>query len=306
VLLANGVVADDDSSVAGRSEYRYYCYQCHGYSGDANTLASSYLNPKPRDFTANTAESLSEERMLDAVRNGRPGTAMASFATVLTDEEILDVVGYIRDSLMSGSAVNEKYHSVENGWIDHDRFAAAFPFIEGTVGVDTPWEDLDARQRYGKELYISACISCHDQANSAAGDTVWELRAVSFPRRHFSHRADPGEIVSGASPYAVHDIPVFPEGMSEQQSSGMRLYLDNCAFCHAADGTGRNWIGSFLDPRPRNFTDPGFTLTATPVALRERIKRGIPGTSMPAWKAVLRDDEIDDIIAYMQVAFGVR
>jgi len=306
VLLSNSVVADDDLSVAGRSIYRYYCYQCHGYSGDAITLASNYLNPKPRDFTAYTAELLPEERMLDAVRNGRPGTAMVSFTTLLTEAEILDVVGYIMDSFMSGSPVREKYHSVENGWIDHERYAAAFPFIEGTVAIDAPWEDLDAYQRYGKQLYLSACISCHDQANSADGDTIWELRAVSYPRKHFSHRADPEEIVSGASPYAIHDIPVVPERMSEQQSRGMRLYQDNCAFCHAADGTGRNWIGSFLEPRPRNFTDSGFALMATPVALRELIKGGIPGTSMPAWKAVLSDDEIDEIIAYMQAAFGVK
>jgi len=306
IWSAGPVAADPADSVPGKAAYRYYCYQCHGYSGDANTLASSYLNPKPRDFTLHTDESLPTERMIDAVRNGRPGTAMVSFSSVLDKKEILAVVGYIRDSFMSGTPVIEKYHSIENGWINHERYAAAFPFVQGTVSIDTSGEELDANQRYGMQLYLSACISCHDRANSSDGGIVWELRAVSYPRKHFSHKGHPQDVVSGASPYAIHDIPVTPESVSEQQSRGMRLYQDNCAFCHAADGTGRNWIGSFLQPRPRDFTDSGFALMATPLALREQIKGGIPGTSMPAWKAVLSDDEIDEIIAYMQAAFGVK
>ena len=60
----------------GKEIYRFYCYQCHAYSGNARTLSSTYLDPPPRDFTAETHSSLPEERMLDAVSNGRAGTAM--------------------------------------------------------------------------------------------------------------------------------------------------------------------------------------------------------------------------------------
>jgi cytochrome c oxidase cbb3-type subunit 3 len=300
--LANDA-ADD---VPGKATYRYYCYQCHGYSGDANTLATSYLDPAPRDFTAHTDETLPTKRMIDAIRNGRDGTAMVQFSTVLTDEQISDVVDYIRNSFMTGEPLIEKYHSVENGWVNHERYASAFPYIQGTIAIDVPWEELDADQQRGKQLYESSCVSCHDQANSGSGETVWELRAVSYPRKHFSHKADPPDFVSGASPYAMHDIPTTLDNMSQQQSRGMRLYQDNCAFCHAADGTGRNWIGSFLEPRPRDFTAADFTLLTTPLALRELIKGGIPASSMPAWRAVLADRQIDDIIAYMQAAFAAQ
>jgi mono/diheme cytochrome c family protein len=34
---------------AGEAIYRFYCYQCHGYAGDAQTLASASLSPPPRD-----------------------------------------------------------------------------------------------------------------------------------------------------------------------------------------------------------------------------------------------------------------
>ena len=290
----------------GRAIYRFYCYQCHAYSGDARTLSSTYLDPQPRNFTAETRDSLPISRMLDAVQHGRSGTAMVSFDSVLTAEEIEDVVSYIRNELLGNPNSAERYHSPENGWENHDRYRAAFPFVEGEIRLNAPLDELSAEQRAGRMLYESACVSCHDQPNSGSGQVTWETRAVSFPRRHYSHLESPLDVVSGASPYARHEIPVVPEIMTEQQSRGMTLYQKNCAFCHAADGTGQNWIGSFLDPKPRDFSAADFTLHVSPDAFREVVKTGIPNSSMPAWKHVLSDDEIDAIVAYIRLAFGSR
>jgi cytochrome c oxidase cbb3-type subunit III len=52
----------------GRAIYNYRCYFCHGYSGDAKTLAASYLEPRPRDFRAASLEQLPRERIARAVR----------------------------------------------------------------------------------------------------------------------------------------------------------------------------------------------------------------------------------------------
>lgn len=288
----------------GKSIYRFYCYQCHAYSGNARTLSSTYLVPQPRDFTAETHESLPLERMLDAVRNGRPGTAMVRFDSVLTDRQIEMVVGYVRDELVGNPDSGEKYHSPENGWDDHEQYRAAFPYVEGTIPLSTPPAELTEGQRAGRRLYESACVSCHDQPNSGGSQVTWEPRAVSYPREHYSHRAAPLDIVSSASPYARHDIPVVPENMTQQQSQGMQLYQDNCAFCHAPNGTARNWIGSFLEPRPRDFTSPDFALHEAPAAFRDIVKYGIPDSSMPAWRHVLTDEEIDAIVSYIALAFG--
>jgi cytochrome c oxidase cbb3-type subunit 3 len=206
---------------------------------------------------------------------------------------------------MSTDREQARYHSEENGWINHERYAAAFPFVEGTIGIDTPWESLTTAQRQGRMLYESACVSCHDQPNSGGNDgPPWELRAVSYPRRHFSHRENNADLISTASPYAVHDVAPDSSGFSDLALAGRSLYEENCAFCHAADGTGQNWIGSFLEPRPRDFTDPEFRLIHDTAALEQRILVGIPGTSMPAWRDVLAAAEIDAIIAYVREAFA--
>ena len=288
----------------GKSIYRFYCYQCHAYAGNARTLSSTYLEPQPRDFTAETHESLPRERMLEAVRNGRPGTAMVNFDSVLTAAQIEMVVDYIRNELLGNPDSAEKYHSPENGWENHDQYRAAYPFVEGEIPLSTPLAELSEEQRKGRMLYEGACVSCHDQPHATGSRVTWEPRAVSYPRDHYSHRAPPLDIVSGASPYARHDVPVVPDNMTEQQSLGMQLYQDNCAFCHAPDGTAKNWIGSFLEPRPRDFTSPDFALHKAPEAFRQIVRQGIPNTSMPAWRHVLTDEEIDAIVSYITLAFG--
>jgi cytochrome c oxidase cbb3-type subunit 3 len=304
-LLATAGSAQAEPDADGEAIYRFYCYQCHGYAGDAATLARANLSPPPRDFTSVRREELPLERIVHTVLNGREGTAMVSFASVLDEHEARAVAEYIHRSFMSEHRIEARYHSPENGWTEHARYAAAFPFIDGRIPLDTPWESLDDEQRRGRRLYESACVSCHDQPNSGAdGEPEWELRAVSYPRDHFSHRESNHDLISGASPYAQHDIPPDASGLSAQALAGRPLYQDNCAFCHAADGTGRNWIGSFLEPRPRDFTDPEFRLLDDPNALQQRIRHGIPGTSMPAWKDVLSADDIDAVIAYIRESFS--
>ena len=303
-LLIHAGAAQADTAADGEAVYRYYCYQCHGYAGNAQTLASANLAPQPRDFTSVTQDDLPVERIVETVLNGREGTAMVSFASVLDEDEARAVALYIHESFMAADRIDARYHSPENGWTDHERYAAAFPFIDGSLPLSTPWESLTESQQRGRRLYDSACVSCHDQPNTGTGDEPeWELRAVSYPRDHFSHRDPNPDLVSGASPYAQHDIPPEPDGLSATALAGRPLYQDNCAFCHAADGTGRNWIGSFLEPRPRDFTDPDFRLARDAGALEQRILHGIPGTSMPAWKSVLTDDEITAVIAYIQETF---
>ena len=294
-----------DAPQPGEAIYRYYCYQCHGYAGDARTLASRNLSPPPRDFTSVTPGELPLERMRQSILEGRPGTGMVSFASVLTPAEATAVAEYVQRSFMGEDRLRARYHSPENGWIDHARYADAFPFVEGGIARDVPWEDLSREQRRGRQLYESACITCHDQPNAGSGDElVFEKRAVSYPRRHFSHRDATPDLVSAASPYARHDIAPDPAALTESALRGRSLYEENCAFCHASDGTGRNWIGSFLDPRPRDFTDPEFGMIRNAAALEQRILAGIPGTSMPAWRKVLDDAEVDAIVAYLQQAFA--
>jgi cytochrome c oxidase cbb3-type subunit 3 len=294
---------------AGRKIYNFRCYFCHGYSGDAKTLAATYLAPKPRDFTRDDEKSISRQQMTEAVRDGKPGTAMKGFKGILSDADIGLVVDFVREEFIRSKAPNTRYHTAANGWPDHERNRLAFPFATGTIPLDRPWEQLKADEQRGKRLFLSTCISCHDHARTENPGPAWGGRPLSYPRNHF----DPGDYssapptkvdaITSASPYKLHDVVPEVAGLSPVEKRGEKLYQANCAFCHAATGTGRNWIGSFMEPHPRDLTDPAFMRSMTRERLAQTIREGLPNTSMPAWKSVLQPDEVDAIVAYVSRAF---
>jgi cytochrome c oxidase cbb3-type subunit 3 len=296
-------LAESDHEL-GRSIYNFRCYFCHGYSGNAQTLASTYLNPTPRDFASTAPSQLSRERMLEVIKNGTTGTAMRGFDGILKANEIAAVADFVRNEFMVAKATNTHYHTLENGWPDHQRYVTAFPFATGSLAIDTPPEQLTPDQQAGRKLYMSSCVSCHDRSKVNATGAPWESRPLSYPRNGFV----PGDTenldtVSGASPYRVHDKAPAIQNMSKLELRGEKLFQENCAFCHAADGTGRNWIGSFLEPHPRDLTSNAFMSSQTPKSLAKVIRDGLPDTSMPAWKSVLTETDIQAVIAYIARAF---
>lgn len=287
----------------GRAIYNYRCYFCHGYSGDAKTLAATYLTPPPASFKAAEREKYPPSRVIEALRHGRPGTAMKSFQGILSDAEIEAVAHFVVDEFVVRKAENTRYHTRENGWPEHDRYAQAFPFARGEIPLSQPWESLSPEQTAGKRLYLASCVTCHDRGAPGVDEVTWDSRAVSYPRNNFSYTAPPVDAMSSASPFALHDIPPKLTKASAVEKKGERLFQKNCAFCHGADGSGQNWIGKFMEPHPRNLRDPAFMNFATRESIAHAIREGLPNTSMPAWKSVLSEGEIQAVVAYINRAF---
>ena len=304
--LVEAAVADGSSPhEQGRRIYNFRCYYCHGYSGDAKTLASTYMQPGPRDFTAPGAKRLSRQQMIDAVTRGRPGTAMQGFRNTLTAPEIALVVDFVRREFIRNGAGNTRYHTVENGWEGHERYRIAFPFATGELALDTPWDSLSPQQRQGKRLFLRSCISCHDRARVRDDGVVWDPQAVSYPRFDF----EPGDYlrspdsISGASAFSKHDVMRRVPSLNGSEKMGEQLFQDNCAFCHGADGSGKNWIGTFLEPHAGDLTSDELMSGMTRERLRRTIESGVVGTSMPAWRHVLTAEQIEAVISYIERVF---
>lgn len=322
----------------GRAVWNYRCYFCHGYSGDAKTLATTYLDPKPRDFRATSPQEMPHDRVMAAVRNGVPNTAMKGFTGILNDQEMQAVSEFVRYEFMVKKNENTRYHTKENGWPDHERHSLAFPFARGELAIDTPWDKLTPEQQQGMRLFRSACITCHDHGKVNDPGKVWESRPVSFPRDAYCtscHQDVPRSEPQGvghpqqrpathtfaqrdgsvplspptrpeaqvAANYVIHDTPPVLVNASAREQQGEQLFQKNCAFCHAGDGTSKGWIGSFLEPHPRDLTDAQQMKGMTRDRLVRSIREGLPGTSMPAWKSVMGAGEIDALAAYIAKAF---
>ena len=157
---------------AGRPIYNFRCYFCHGYSGNARTLAASMIEPAPRDFTR--ARDLDERRVLTALRKGVPGTAMASFAGTLSPRDMELVARFVVAEFVQAQRPNTHYHTAANGWPRHERYASAFPFATGEIPLDRPDASLSKPEREGRALFMSACISCHDHARVLETGAPWQ------------------------------------------------------------------------------------------------------------------------------------
>lgn len=302
--LQASATSSRDLVTEGRLIYNFRCYFCHGYSGNARTVAASFLTPPPADFTSASEASLSEARIVATLKNGRPGTAMKSFASVLSDDEITAVARFVFDEFVVRKAANTRYHTAENGWPDHERYRPAFPFATGAISLNQAWETLSPEQARGKRLFLDTCITCHDRGASTDQEMVWEARPLSYPRNNFSYSAPQKvDATTSASPYALHDIPPKLKRLTHSERKGERLFQSNCAFCHAADGTGKNWIGSFLEPHPRNLRDTEVMSRITRQRFVDVVREGLPNTSMPAWKSVLSSRDIDAVADYVNRAF---
>lgn len=284
---------------SGRKVYNFRCYFCHGYSGDAKTVAAQQLDPPPRNFVQSPGLTL--EKILSTLEHGVAGTGMKSFKKVISEQERRDVAVFVLEEFVRRGAPNTAYHTVENGWPDHHaKYAPAYPFVTGSASLDTPLAKLDQTGRVGRALFVEACITCHEPRNTA-NPTI-----EAYPLSHMGTVVrDPRQVdaISRASTYAIHDVPPAIEGLSEAEAKGKAIYDQNCAFCHAADGTAKNWIGSFLQPHPRNFTDVTQITGLDRAKIEKAVRRGLPNTSMPAWGAVLSDAEIAAVIAYVERAF---
>lgn len=303
-VLPTTAVAAPAVGSDGRAIYNFRCYFCHGYSGNAKTVAASFLSPPPADFTQASATSLPEAKILATLQDGRAGTAMKSFASVLSDDELHAVAHFVFNEFVVRKAVNTRYHTVENGWPNHDRYRIAFPFATGEIPLSQSWETLSPEQASGKRLFLASCVTCHDRGAPESKDVTWEPRPLSYPRNNFSYSAPQKvDATTSASPYALHDIPPKLKRLSKSERKGERLFQANCAFCHAADGTGKNWIGSFLEPHPRNLRDADFMSRITRQHFVAAVGDGLPNTSMPAWKSVLSTPEIEALADYVSRAF---
>lgn len=101
-FTVTGQAADTQTqqTANGATLWRNNCATCHGANGRgvaAMREAGNFI-----DFTSIAAEvSIDRPKMLIAVRDGKPGTAMMGFRDKLSYEEIIAVVDYARETFMA-------------------------------------------------------------------------------------------------------------------------------------------------------------------------------------------------------------
>jgi mono/diheme cytochrome c family protein len=103
IVIDNPVPADDASVARGEAIYTANCLVCHGPGGQGNGPGAAGLQPPPADFTIPHSRAHLDADFFYWIENGIFGSAMPAFGEELGEDEIWDVINYIRVAFQSGT-----------------------------------------------------------------------------------------------------------------------------------------------------------------------------------------------------------
>jgi mono/diheme cytochrome c family protein len=164
----------------GKELFAVQCLACHGPEGKGNGPAAGALNPPPRNFTATTGWKNGRKlsMVMKTLKEGVPGSAMASFATLPTDDrwalahfvlslnptppekdtpEDFKKVGI--DTAGGGGEAEAKVIPIE---LAMERMAVKeAPGSETHLYREGDASATNAEENAGARIYAAQCVHCH-------------------------------------------------------------------------------------------------------------------------------------------------
>lgn len=93
---SNPIKMTSASVATGQSLFAQNCVPCHGQNGFGDGPLAATLNPPPADFHARHLDDHTDLQLFLWIQNGIPGTAMPSFKSKLTNDEIWNLINFVR------------------------------------------------------------------------------------------------------------------------------------------------------------------------------------------------------------------
>jgi mono/diheme cytochrome c family protein len=84
-----------DSATDGAVNFKTYCEACHGATGLGDGPAGTALDPRPANLPA-VAAQVGDDYLFWRISEGKDGTSMVGWMGVLSEEQIWQIVAYIR------------------------------------------------------------------------------------------------------------------------------------------------------------------------------------------------------------------
>ncbi len=317
--------------IDAESLYADYCSVCHGDKGDGESHAKQGMIPPPRDFTSPASSvELTRPRIINAIRNGVPGSAMSSWKSRLNDAQMEVLADLLQSRFMlpgaaasatAGGKIYAAYCSVCHG--DNGQGA-----LWATAGL-SPKPANFASRKFQSMMTRDHMIQSVSYGRPETAMTGWKKRLTdnqietvvdyvigafmpqirdqklseksdhkhSDEQTHQHTHADPNTELSA---YMNQQLANGLQGNAER---GKDLYTYNCSTCHGEQGDGRGPRAYFINPKPRNFLHAASRASLNRPTLQRVIGKGKLRTEMPAWEKVFDAQQIADVGEFVFITF---
>lgn len=106
--LSKTAAAADDKFARAAHNYDTYCVQCHGINRNGRGINSRDMSVQPRDHSdAKGMGDIPDDEIFNVIKNGglaaNKSVLMPSWGNVMNDDEIKELVGYLRFVCKCGS-----------------------------------------------------------------------------------------------------------------------------------------------------------------------------------------------------------
>ena len=103
VAAGDGAVNPNDVAMVerGKGVYTTSCLTCHGADLRGDGPAGAGMQPPPADFSQPHTMVHSDEDLVYWIENGKQGTAMPAFGSKLSDQDVRDVLAFIKNQQQS-------------------------------------------------------------------------------------------------------------------------------------------------------------------------------------------------------------
>lgn len=274
------------------------CYGCHRIEG----LSEGTLGPDLSEVGRKFRIDYLWESVVDPRAN-----SVTSFMPKfnLTNDEVKALVVFLKS--------RRGMNFAETGL---ERYRAALNVKRpGDAESKEPQLTGAALASHGQQLITDrACTACHKLGTTDGGiapdlsyeglmrDEEWVFDHFRNPRSRISDSIMPSFRFVDSDFRAMGayllSLKTPPPAMSPADA-----YKNLCQRCHGEKGDGHGPIAWYLDPYPRDLSKAGFINSKTTERLTDSIRKGVAGTSMPAWGNTLRDDQVQGVLQYVFTTF---
>lgn len=233
----------------GKNIYADYCSVCHGDDGARAVWTGSGLNPPPRNFTdPSIRDSLSRKEMIAAVTHGKPDTAMVGFSRQLNNQDIENVVNFIRLAFMkmpssdtkSASSTDDTISTVSDSDTSHGHDNNGHAHGDDTANALALMpHGLTGDAHSGGDFYRDNCATCHGVDGDGNGPRAYFINPKPTNFTDTAHRAHldrPALFESIRDGVRGREMPAWSKVLDEQQIANVAEFVFT-RFIQADDGS---------------------------------------------------------------------